>query len=109
MRESRPSALDLELTEGMRFDKGYISAYFVTDTDRMESGFEDPYILIANSKISAVQGPLPVWRRSCSPASQLAIIAEDLEGEALATLVVNKIRGTFQSGAVKAPGLRRSP
>jgi chaperonin GroEL len=88
----------------MRFDKGYISPYFVTDPERMEAVLEDPYILIANSKISAVKDLLPILEKVMQSGKPLAIIAEDLEGEALATVVVNKIRGTFRSVAVKAPG-----
>src|SRR6201747_1451937 len=102
--ESNTSGLELELTEGMRFDKGHISAYFVTDTDRMETVLEDPYILIVNSKISTVKDLLPLLEKVMQSGKPLAIIAEDVEGEALATLVVNKIRGTFKSVAVKAPG-----
>ena len=104
VEESQTFGMDLEFTEGMQFDKGYISPYMVTDTDRMEVVFEDPYILIANSKISAVQDLLPVLEKVMQAGRPLVIIAEDLEGEALATVVVNKIRGTFQSAAVKAPG-----
>jgi chaperonin GroEL len=104
VEESQTFGMDLEFVEGMQFDKGYISPYMVTDTDRMEVVFEDPYILIANSKISAVQDLLPVLEKVMQSGRPLVIIAEDLEGEALATVVVNKIRGTFQSAAVKAPG-----
>ncbi|MDA2984010.1 MAG: chaperonin GroEL [Actinomycetota bacterium] len=104
VEESQTFGMDLEFVEGMQFDKGYISPYMVTDTDRMEVVFEDPYILIANSKISAVQDLLPVLEKVMQAGRPLVIIAEDLEGEALATVVVNKIRGTFQSAAVKAPG-----
>ena len=104
VEESNTFGLELELTEGMRFDKGYISAYFVTDTERMEAVLEDPYILVVNSKISAVKDLLPVLEKVMQSGKQLLIIAEDVEGEALATLVVNKIRGTFKSVAVKAPG-----
>src|SRR5512134_3505403 len=104
VEESNTFGLDLELTEGMRFDKGYISPYFVTDTERMEAVLEDPYILIVESKISAVKDMLPVLEKVMQGGKPLAIIAEDVEGEALATLVVNKIRGTFKSVAVKAPG-----
>ncbi|PZS12094.1 MAG: molecular chaperone GroEL, partial [Acidimicrobiales bacterium] len=93
-----------ELTEGMRFDKGYISPYFTTDTERMESVLDDPYIMILNGKISAVKDLLPLLEKVMQSGKSLAIIAEDVEGEALATLVVNKIRGTFKSVAVKAPG-----
>src|SRR3712207_3140519 len=88
----------------MRFDKGYISPYFVTDAERMEAVLDDPYILLVNSKISAVKDLLPVLEKVMQGGKPLAIIAEDVEGEALATLVVNKIRGTFKSAAVKAPG-----
>ena len=104
VEESNTFGLELELTEGMRFDKGYISAYFMTDAERMEAELEDPYILIANSKISAVKDLLPILEKVMQSGKPLAIIAEDLEGEALATIVVNKIRGTFKSVAVKAPG-----
>src|SRR6201985_3255384 len=104
VEESNTFGLELELTEGMRFDKGYISAYFMTDAERMEAVFDDPYILIANSKISAVKALLPVLEKVMQGGKPLVIIAEDVEGEALATLVVNKVRGTFKSVAVKAPG-----
>jgi chaperonin GroEL len=104
VEESNTFGLELELTEGMRFDKGYISAYFVTDSERMEAVLEDPYILVVNSKISAVKDLLPVLEKVMQSGKPLLIIAEDVEGEALATLVVNKIRGTFKSAAVKAPG-----
>jgi chaperonin GroEL len=104
VEESNTFGLELELTEGMRFDKGYISPYFVTDTERMEAVLEDAYILIVESKISAVKDLLPVLEKVMQGGKPLAIIAEDVEGEALATLVVNKIRGTFRSVAVKAPG-----
>ena len=104
VEESNTFGLELELTEGMRFDKGYISPYFVTDTDRMESVLEDAYILIANSKITNIKDLLPILEKVMQSGKPLAIIAEDIEGEALATLVVNKIRGTFRSAAVKAPG-----
>jgi chaperonin GroEL len=104
VEESQTFGLELELTEGMRFDKGYISPYFVTDTERMETVLEDPYILIANSKISAVKDVLPILEKVMQSGKPLMIIAEDVEGEALATLVVNKIRGTFKSVSVKAPG-----
>ncbi|MEJ8563861.1 chaperonin GroEL [Micrococcus sp. GPGPB33] len=96
--------LELELTEGMRFDKGYISGYFVTDADRQEAVLEDPYILIVNSKISSVKDMVAILEKVMQSGKPLLIIAEDVEGEALATLVVNKIRGTFKSVAVKAPG-----
>jgi chaperonin GroEL len=104
VEESNTFGLELELTEGMRFDKGYISPYFVTDPERMEVVLDDPYILIVNSKISAVKDLLPLLEKVMQSGKPLAIIAEDVEGEALATLVVNKIRGTFRSVAVKAPG-----
>jgi chaperonin GroEL len=104
VEESNTFGLELELTEGMRFDKGHISAYFITDSDRMETVLDDPYILIVNSKISAVKDLLPVLEKVMQSGKPLAIIAEDVEGEALATLIVNKIRGTFKSVAVKAPG-----
>src|SRR5881409_2673875 len=104
VEESNTFGLELELTEGMRFDKGHLSAYFVTDAERMEAVLDDPYILIVNSKISAVKDLLPVLEKVMQGGKPLAIIAEDVEGEALATLVVNKIRGTFKSVAVKAPG-----
>ncbi|MCW2692824.1 MAG: groEL, partial [Mycobacterium sp.] len=96
--------LELELTEGMRFDKGHLSAYFVTDSERMETVLDDPYILVVNGKISSVKDLLPLLEKVMQSGKPLAIIAEDVEGEALATLVVNKIRGTFKSVAVKAPG-----
>jgi chaperonin GroEL len=104
VEESNTFGLELELTEGMRFDKGFISPYFVTDPERMEAVLDDPYILIVESKISAVKDLLPVLEKVMQAGKPLAIIAEDVEGEALATLVVNKIRGTFKSVAVKAPG-----
>ncbi|MBU6147488.1 MAG: chaperonin GroEL [Actinomycetales bacterium] len=104
VEESNTFGLELELTEGMRFDKGYISPYFVTDSERMEAVLEDPYVLVVNSKISAVKDLLPILEKVMQAGKPLAIIAEDVEGEALATLVVNKIRGTFRSVAVKAPG-----
>src|SRR5205807_1557371 len=104
VEESQTFGLELELVEGMRFDKGYISPYFVTDPERMEVSLEDPYILIANSKISAVKDLVPVLEKVMQTGKPIVILAEDVEGEALATLVVNKIRGTFRSVAVKAPG-----
>jgi len=104
VEESQTFGLELELTEGMRFDKGYISPYFVTDAERMEAELEDPYILLVSSKISTVKDLLPLLEKVMQSGKPLAIIAEDVEGEALATLVVNKIRGTFKSVAVKAPG-----
>ncbi len=104
VEESQTFGMDLELVEGMRFDKGYISPYFVTDPERMEAVLEDPYILFVASKISAVKDLLPVLEKVMQAGRPLAILAEDVEGEALATLVVNKIRGTFKSVAVKAPG-----
>ncbi|WP_344706744.1 chaperonin GroEL, partial [Marihabitans asiaticum] len=104
VEESQTFGLELELTEGMRFDKGYISGYFVTDTERMETVLEDPYVLIANSKIGSIKDLLPLLEKVMQSGKPLLIIAEDVEGEALSTLVVNKIRGTFKSVAVKAPG-----
>jgi chaperonin GroEL len=104
VEESNTFGLELELTEGMRFDKGYISPYFVTDPERMEGVLEDPYILIVQGKASANKDLLPVLEGVMQSAKPLLIIAEDVEGEALATLVVNKIRGIFKSVAVKAPG-----
>jgi chaperonin GroEL len=104
VEESNTFGLELELTEGMRFDKGYISGYFVTDPERMEAVLEDAYVLVANSKISAVKDLLPLLEKVMQSGKPLLIIAEDVEGEALATLVVNKIRGTFKSVSVKAPG-----
>ncbi|MER7503275.1 chaperonin GroEL [Nonomuraea pusilla] len=104
VEESNTFGLELELTEGMRFDKGMTSMYFVTDSDRMEAVLEDPYILIVNSKVSANKDLLPLLDKVVQSGKPLLIIAEDIEGEALATLVVNKIRGLFRSVAVKAPG-----
>jgi chaperonin GroEL len=104
VEESQTFGMELDLVEGMRFDKGYISPYFVTDPERMEAVLEDPYIMLANQKISAVKDLLPVLEKVMQSSKPLVIIAEDVEGEALATLVVNKIRGTFKSVAVKAPG-----
>ncbi len=104
VEESNTFGMELEFTEGMRFDKGYISPYFVTDPERMEAVLEDPYVLIVSSKISAVRDVLPLLEKVMQGGKPLVIIAEDVEGEALATLVVNKIRGTFKSVAVKAPG-----
>ncbi|MEU1995960.1 chaperonin GroEL [Nocardia gamkensis] len=104
VEESNTFGLQLELTEGMRFDKGYISGYFVTDPERQEAVLEDPYILLVGSKISTVKDLLPLLEKVIQAGKPLLIIAEDVEGEALSTLVVNKIRGTFKSVAVKAPG-----
>ena len=104
VEESQTFGMDMDLVEGMRFDKGYISPYFVTDNDRMEAVLEDPYILLVGSKITAVRDMLPILEKVMQSGKALVIIAEDIEGEALATLVVNKIRGTFRSVAVKAPG-----
>ncbi|MBB5786568.1 chaperonin GroEL [Jiangella mangrovi] len=104
VEESNTFGLELELTEGMRFDKGYISGYFVTDPERQEAVLEDAYVLLVESKISSVKDLLPLLEKVMQGGKPLLIIAEDLEGEALATLVVNKIRGTFKSTAVKAPG-----
>ena len=104
VEESNTFGLDLEMTEGMRFDKGYISPYFVTDAERMEATLDDPYVLIVNSKISSLKDLLPVLEKVMQSGKPLLVIAEDIEGEALAGLIVNKIRGTFKSIAVKAPG-----
>src|SRR2546421_1221073 len=104
VEESQTFGMEMDLVVGMRFDKGYISPYFVTDPERMEAVLEDPYVLLVGSKISAVRDLLPVLEKVMQSGRPLAIIAEDVEGEALATLVVNKIRGTFKSVAIKAPG-----
>ena len=104
VEEAQAFGTELELTEGMRFDKGYLNPYFVTDPERQEAVFEDPYILIANQKISSIKDLLPVVDKVIQAGKELVIIAEDVEGEALATLVLNKIRGIFKSVAVKAPG-----
>ena len=104
VEESNTFGIDLDFTEGMQFDKGYLSPYFVTDAERQEAVLDDPYILFLNGKISSVQDLLPVLEKVMQSGKPLLIIAEDVEGEALATLVVNKIRGTFNSVAVKAPG-----
>jgi len=104
VEEGQTFGMDLEFTEGMQFDKGYISPYMVTDQDRMEAVLEDPYVLIANQKIGAVRDILPVLEQVIQSGKSLLIIAEDVEGESLATLVVNKLRGTFTGVAVKAPG-----
>jgi chaperonin GroEL len=104
VEEGQTFGMDLEFTEGMQFDKGYISPYMVTDQDRMEAVLEDPYILIANQKIGSVRDILPILEQTIQSGKPLLIIAEDVEGESLATLVVNKLRGTFTGVAVKAPG-----
>ena len=104
VEEGQTFGMDLEFTEGMQFDKGYISPYMVTDQDRMEATLEDPYILIANSKIGSVRDVLPVLEQVIQSGKPILIVAEDVEGESLATLVVNKLRGTFTGVAVKAPG-----
>jgi chaperonin GroEL len=104
VEESQTFGMEMDLVEGMRFDKGYISPYFVTDTERMEASLDDPYILLVSSKISSVRDLVPVLEKIMQSSKPLVIIGEDVEGEALATLVVNKIRGTFKSVAVKAPG-----
>jgi chaperonin GroEL len=104
VEESQTFGMELELVEGMRFDKGYISPYFVTDPERMEAVLEEPYVLLANQKISAVKDVLPVLEKIMQSGKSLVLISEDVEGEALATLIVNKVRGTFKSAAVKAPG-----
>ncbi|QDQ98325.1 chaperonin GroEL [Tomitella fengzijianii] len=104
VEEAQTFGLSLELTEGMRFDKGYISGYFVTDAERQEAVLEDPYILLVSSKISTVKDLLPLLEKVIQSGKPLAIISEDVEGEALSTLVVNKLKGTFKSVAIKAPG-----
>ena len=104
VEEGQTFGIELEFTEGMQFDKGYLSPYFVTDPDRQEAVIEDPYILIANQKIGSVNDLLPVLEKVMQTGKPLVVIAEDLEGEALATLIVNRIRGTFSSVAMKAPG-----
>ncbi len=104
VEESNTFGMDLEFTEGMRFDKGYISPYMVTDTDRMEAVYEDPYILFVGSKVSNIRDLVPLLEKVMQSGKQLVIVAEDVDGEALSTLVVNKIRGTFNCVAVKAPG-----
>ena len=104
VEEGQTFGMDLEFTEGMQFDKGYISPYMVTDQDRMEAVLEDPYILIANQKIGSVRDVLPVLEQVIQSGKPILIVAEDVEGESLATLVVNKLRGTFTGVAVKAPG-----
>ncbi|MCT1438557.1 chaperonin GroEL, partial [Brachybacterium paraconglomeratum] len=104
VEESNTMGLELELTEGMRFDKGFISPYFVTDAERQETVLEDPYILLLSSKVSSVKDLLPLLEKVIQAGKPLAIIAEDVEGEALAVLVVNKLKGSFKSVAVKAPG-----
>jgi chaperonin GroEL len=104
VEEGQTFGLELEFTEGMQFDKGYLSPYMITDAERMEAVLDDPYILIANQKIGAVKDLLPVLEQVIQAGRPLIIVAEDVEGEALATIVVNKLRGTFQAVAVKAPG-----
>src|SRR6187397_2150262 len=104
IEESNTFGMELEFTEGMQFDKGYLSPYFVTDAERQEAVLENPYVLFVNGKIGSVQDLLPVLEKVMQTGKALLIVAEDVEGEALATLVVNKIRGTFSSVAVKAPG-----
>src|SRR5438046_6676099 len=104
VEEGQTFGLELEFTEGMQFDKGYLSPYMITDAERMEAVLEDPYILVANQKIGAVKDLLPVLEQVIQSGKPLLIVAEDVEGEALATIVVNKLRGTFTAVAVKAPG-----
>src|ERR671915_369741 len=106
VEEGQTFGLELEFTEGMQFDKGYLSPYMITDPERMEAVLEDPYILVANQKIGAVKDLLPVLEQVIQAGRPLLIVAEDVEGESLATIVVNKLRGTFTAVAVKAPGLR---
>lgn len=109
VEEGQTFGMDLEFTEGMQFDKGYISPYMVTDPERMEAVLEDPFILIANQKIGSVRDLLPVLEQTIQSGKPLLIIAEDIEGEALATLVVNKLRGVFHRSRGQGAGLRRSP
>ena len=104
VEEGQTFGLELEFTEGMQFDKGYLSPYMITDAERMEAVLDDPYILIANQKIGAVKDILPVLEQVIQAGRPLLIVAEDVEGESLATIVVNKLRGTFTAVAVKAPG-----
>src|SRR5712672_376668 len=104
VEEGQTLGLELEFTEGMQFDKGYLSPYMVTDAERMEAVLDEPYILVANQKIGAVKDLLPILEQVIQAGRPLLIVAEDVEGEALATIVVNKLRGTFQAVAVKAPG-----
>src|SRR5205823_6611434 len=104
VEESNTFGLELELTEGMRFDKGYISPYFATDTERMEAVLDDPHVLIVENKVSNLNDLLPILEKVMQSGKPLLIIADNVEGEALATLIVNKIRGAFKSVAVKAPG-----
>src|ERR687886_113047 len=106
VEEGQTFGLELEFTEGMQFDKGYLSPYMITDAERMEAVLEDPYILIANQKIGAVKDLLPVLEQVIQAGKPLLIVAEDVEGEALATVIVNKLRGTFQAVPVKGPGFR---
>src|SRR5919206_343489 len=104
VEEGQTFGLELEFTEGMQFDKGYLSPYMITDAERMEAVLEEPYILVANQKIGAVKDLLPVLEAVIQQGRPLLIVAEDVEGESLATIVVNKLRGTFTAVAVKAPG-----
>src|SRR5713226_2500645 len=104
VEEGQTFGLELEFTEGMQFDKGYLSPYMVTDAERMEAVLDDPYILVANQKIGAVKDLLPILEQVIQAGKPLLIVAEDVEGESLATVVVNKLRGTFTAVAVKAPG-----
>src|ERR1700675_2692466 len=104
VEEGQTFGLELEFTEGMQFDKGYLSPYMITDAERMEAVLDDPYILVANQKIGAVKDLLPVLEQVIQAGKPLLIVAEDVEGEALATIIVNKLRGTFTAVAVKAPG-----
>src|ERR671931_455435 len=104
VEEGQTFGLELEFTEGMQFDKGYLSPYMITDAERMEAVLEEPYILVANQKIGAVKDLLPVLEQVIQSGKPLLIVAEDVEGESLATIVVNKLRGTFTAVAVKAPG-----
>ncbi len=109
IEESKTAETGLDVVEGMQFDRGYISPYMVTDTDKMEAVVDDPYLLITDKKISSIQDILPVLEQIVKAGQKLVIIAEDVEGDALSTLLVNRLRGSFNCVCVKAPGLRRSP
>src|ERR671923_2822541 len=104
VEEGQTFGLELEFTEGMQFDKGYLSPYMITDSERMEAVLDDPYVLIANQKLGGIKDLLPLLEQVIQAGKPLLIVAEDVEGESLATIVVNKLRGTFQAVAVKAPG-----
>ena len=106
VEEGQTFGLELEFTEGMQFDKGYLSPYMITDAEQMEAILDDPYILVANQKLGGIKDLLPLLEQVIQAGKPLLIVAEDVEGESLATIVVNKLRGTFQAVAVKAPGFR---